>query len=199
MIHCVFDRPNGMLKVFAPTGGAVRGEFAATGDAWGRTSNPDDGPHGHFWPIPTGHYVLAQWESWGTRGAVTSEGYGQIYLFDLDDATKQKLVDAGLCKVQGDYLVIGGIALPRGGLAAWGRSEIMVHGGGSNLGDPGCYAPMQQLCSTDGCTRVHNADWPKLVNDLAGTSLSFPPAAASGTLPETVVYSVVGDSPNASC
>jgi hypothetical protein len=195
MIHCVFDRPGGVLKVFVQ--GTMKNNYAATGDAWGRATNPNDGPHGHFWPIATGHYVLAQWESWGTGGAVPSEGFGQIYVADLDDATKQKLIDAGLCKVQGDSLVIGGIGLPRGGLAAWGRSEIMVHGGGSN--DPDPYAAMQPLCSTDGCTRVHNQNWPSLVNDLAGTSLGFPPAAESGSFPETVVYTVVGDSPPASC
>ncbi|MGA8574172.1 MAG: hypothetical protein WB609_00595 [Candidatus Cybelea sp.] len=197
MIHCVFDRPGGLVKVFAPSGGGLRSSFAATGDAWGRSSNPNDGPHGHFWPVATGHYMLTQWESWGMAGRVASEGYGQIYVADLDDATKQRLMEAGLCTVQGDYLVIGGIALPRGGLAAWGRSEIMIHGGGSNAPDP--FAAIQPLCSTDGCTRVRNQDWPVLVNDLAGTTLSFPPAAGSGSFPETVVYSVVGDSPQASC
>jgi hypothetical protein len=198
MIHCVFDRPAGVLKVFTPTGGGTPAHsFGASGDAWGRVTNPGDGPHGHSWPIVTGHYVLAQWESWGVAGAVSSEGYGQISVVDLDDAMKQKLIDAGACKVQGDYLVIGGIALPRGGLAAWGRSAIMVHGGGSNAPQP--LAPMQPLCATEGCTRVHNADWPTLVNDLAGTHLSFPPPAGSGAFPNPVIYRVVGDSPQASC
>jgi hypothetical protein len=97
MIHCVFDRPGGMLKVFAASGGTVKSNFAATGDAWGRTSNPNDGPHGHFWPIATGHYVLTQWESWGMNGRVASEGCGQIYVADLDDATKQRLINDGSC------------------------------------------------------------------------------------------------------
>jgi hypothetical protein len=194
VIHCVFDRPSGVLKTFAPSGTI---QMQATGDAWGRSSNPNDGPHGHFWPIPAGHYRLTQWESWGTSGAVSSEGYGQIYVEDLDDATKQKLINAHLCTVQGETLVIGAIALPRGGLAANGRSEIMIHGGGSNAPQP--LAPTQPLCATDGCTRVHNKDWPTLVNALTGTHLSFPPAAASGTFPEIVVYTVVGNSPHASC
>jgi hypothetical protein len=194
MIHCVFNRPSGRLKVFAPSGEA---DFEATGDAWGRVTNPNDGPHGHFWPIPEGHYVLSHWESWGAGGAVPSEGYGQIYVADLDDATMQRLVDAQVCSVQGDDLVIGEIALPRGGLAANGRDAIMVHGGGSNAPQP--LAAMQPLCATDGCTRVHNADWPNLVNVLAGTSLAFPPDAGGGTFPETVVYTVVGDSPRAAC
>jgi hypothetical protein len=38
---------------------------------------------------------------------------GQIYVADIDDATKQRLIGAGLCTLPGDYLVIGGIALPR--------------------------------------------------------------------------------------
>lgn len=194
MIHCVFNRPNGSLKVFAPTGTV---EFAATGDAWGHTTNPNDGPHGHFWPIPQGHYVLTQWESWGPAGAVSSEGYGQIYVFDLNDATKQNLMNANLCTVSGANLVIGQIALPRGGLADNGRSAIMIHGGGSNA--PAPLAARQPLCATDGCTRVHNQDWPKLVNVLAGTTLTFPPSAANGTFPETVVYTVVGNSPPAAC
>lgn len=195
MIHCVFDRPGGVLKVFS--GGAERNSFAATGDAWGRVMDPGAGPHGHDWPIPSGHYVLAQWQSWGTAGAVNSEGYGQISVADVDDATKQRLIDAGDCTVSGDNLVIGGIALPRGGLAANGRGAIMVHGGGSNAPDP--LAPQQPLCATEGCTRVHNADWPTLVNDLAGTHLGFPPAAGGGAFQETVVFSCVGDSPQASC
>jgi hypothetical protein len=137
------------------------------------------------------------WQSWGTAGAVASEGYGQIYVVDIDDGTKQRLVDAGLCTISGDNLVIGGFALARNGLAQNQRAAIMVHGGGSNAPDP--FAAMQPLCATDGCTRVHNQDWPTLVNLLAGTSLSFPPAPAGGTFPETVVYTVVGDSPQATC
>jgi hypothetical protein len=195
MIHCVFDRPGGALKVFSD--GAMKNSFEATGDAWGRAMNPNGGPHGSDWPIPSGHYVLTQWESWGTGGAIASEGYGQIYVADLDDATKQRLIDAGDCSVKGDYLVIGGVALPRGGLAAWGRAAIMVHGGGSNAPDP--LAAQQPLCATEGCTRVHNVAWPMLVNDLAGTQLGFPPAAGSGAFQQTVVFSVVGDSPQASC
>lgn len=194
MIHCVFNRPTGVLKVFAKSGTA---QYAATGDAWGRTSNPNDGPHGHFWPIPAGHYVLTQWESWGTEGAVKSEGYGQIFVEDLDDATKQRLIAANLCSAQGENLLIAEVALPRGGLAANGRSAIMIHGGGSNT--PAPLAPAQPLCATDGCTRVHNQDWPRIVNALAETNLSFPPPAQSGTFAETVVYSVIGDSPQASC
>src|SRR5580692_7463642 len=117
MIHCVFDRPNGVLKVFSASGSSMKNNFGATGDAWGRVTNPNDGPHGHFWPIASGHYMLTQWQSWGVAGRVASEGYGQIYVVDLDDATKQRLIANGLCTVKGDYLVIGGVALPRGGLA----------------------------------------------------------------------------------
>jgi hypothetical protein len=61
----------------------------------------------------------------------------------------------------------------------------MVHGGGSNLGFPACFAPMQLLCKTYGCTRVHNADLLTLMNYLL-------PQLKSGRM---AVYSVIGDSP----
>lgn len=37
-----------------------------------------------------------------------------------------------------------------------GRSGIMIHGGGSLLGWPGAWAPMQELLPTLGCVRMHN-------------------------------------------
>lgn len=40
----------------------------------------------------------------------------------------------------------------------YGRSGIAIHGGGSALGWPGCWAPRQQLLPTWGCIRLHNAD-----------------------------------------
>lgn len=38
-----------------------------------------------------------------------------------------------------------------------GRAGIAIHGGGSGLGWPGCWAPMQKLLPTHGCVRMHNA------------------------------------------
>lgn len=40
----------------------------------------------------------------------------------------------------------------------YGRAGIAIHGGGSALGWPGCWAPRQKLLPTHGCVRVHNAD-----------------------------------------
>jgi hypothetical protein len=42
--------------------------------------------------------------------------------------------------------------------AKYGRAGIMIHGGGSGLGWPGCWAPKQALLSTHGCVRMHNVD-----------------------------------------
>lgn len=39
-----------------------------------------------------------------------------------------------------------------------GRSGIMIHGGGSALGYPGCWEPYQPLLPTLGCIRMRNID-----------------------------------------
>jgi hypothetical protein len=62
----------------------------------------------------------------------------------------------------------------------------MLHGGGSNLAmlsppqDP--LAPMQALCKTYGCTRMHNGDLVDLMTYLGPRFHG-----------NTIVYSVVGD------
>jgi hypothetical protein len=40
----------------------------------------------------------------------------------------------------------------------YGRAGMMVHGGGSWLGWPGAWAPLQPLGATYGCIRMHNRD-----------------------------------------
>jgi GH24 family phage-related lysozyme (muramidase) len=40
----------------------------------------------------------------------------------------------------------------------YGRAGICIHGGGSALGQHGCWAPYQRLLPTHGCIRVHNAE-----------------------------------------
>jgi len=40
----------------------------------------------------------------------------------------------------------------------YGRAGIAIHGGGSALGHRGCWQPRQELLSTWGCVRCHNAD-----------------------------------------
>jgi len=47
----------------------------------------------------------------------------------------------------------------------FGRSGIMLHGGGSALG-AGAWAPHQPLIPTLGCIRMHNADMKKLVEEI---------------------------------
>ena len=47
-----------------------------------------------------------------------------------------------------------------------GRAGIMIHGGGSELGWPGAWAPYQRLVPTLGCVRMRNADLRDLVLPL---------------------------------
>ena len=80
----------------------------------------------------------------------------------------------------GKNLTIGGVQLPFGELAAYGRSGVMWHGGGSNLG-AAALDDVQELLKTYGCTRVHNADWKMLA------------AKVEAWLPdETIVVSAIG-------
>lgn len=45
-----------------------------------------------------------------------------------------------------------------GQVSKYGRSGIMLHGGGSAAGWPGAWAPNQPLFSTHGCLRIYNID-----------------------------------------
>lgn len=54
-----------------------------------------------------------------------------------------------------------------------GRSGIMIHGGGSALGWPGCWDPMQPLLPTLGCIRMHNIHLRDLVVPLADTGTIY--------------------------
>ena len=176
MIHIVFNRPAGKLKVFGP--GAALPDFDAGGDAVtdGITA---DGPYGHLWPTPPGHYVLKAPEALTPR--LVAEGAWQIPVDDISDATVTLLVAAGDAERSATGAVIGGIDLPLGQLARFGRSAILIHGGGSALGNPACFAGSQPLCKTEGCTRMHNADLAALVAYLQ-------PRVAGNT----VVYSIFG-------
>jgi hypothetical protein len=180
MIHLVFNRPTGKLKTFTPEG-SLRSTIDATGDAWGDGAHA---PYGHNYPIPPGHYRITSHERFPSP--IVSEGPGQIYVADIDDATLATLVGAKKASMAGQQVTIGGVSLAIGNLAKYGRSEIMLHGGGSNLAqlspaeDP--LAPMQALCKTHGCTRLHNGD-------LLDLMLYLGPLYTG----HTVVYSVVGD------
>jgi hypothetical protein len=174
MLHIVFDRPTGKLKV----GTAV---FDASGSAWG--DGGANAPYGFECQIAPGHYKLTIVQY--IDPAIPSEGAAQIYVEDLTEADVAELVAAGDAKLaEYEAVTINGETLAIGNLAKYGRSEIMIHGGGSNLGVPACYALNQPLCRTYGCTRTHNGDLASLCEKLA-------PLVGS----EHVIFTVVGDSP----
>lgn len=55
----------------------------------------------------------------------------------------------------------------------YGRAGMMVHGGGSGLGWPGAWAPLQGLTPTYGCIRMHNAHLQQRVLPLLKTGRLF--------------------------
>lgn len=179
MIHIVFDRPASSLKVFG--GGILRYTFEANGSAWG--DGGPNAPYGHDCQISPGHYKLTQVER--INPPIASEGAGQIYVADLTGSDYFKLAQSNKVKpIAAARWNIGGIELPVGMLGHYSRSEVMLHGGGSNAPDP--FAPKQLLCKTYGCTRLYNQDLETLMGYLE------PIFAAKN---QFVIYSVIGDSP----
>jgi hypothetical protein len=55
----------------------------------------------------------------------------------------------------------------------YGRAGICIHGGGSALGQRGCWWPNQPLVATHGCVRVHNADLRDKIVPLLATGTVF--------------------------
>lgn len=176
MIHLIFNRPTGKMKVFEPDR-SLWDVIDGGGDAWGDGVDADR-PYGYKWPCPPGHYILDVPQS--ITPPIPSEGSWQIPVLDMPSSDVTTLLAAHDASQQGSNLSVGGVALPLGQLAYYGRSAIMIHGGGSNLQNP--YADYQELCKTEGCTRLHNADLARLARYLL--------ANADGN---TVVYSIVGD------
>lgn len=164
--------------------GRDRMSFPASGDAWGAK-------YGHEGPIPPGHYLLTQVDDLRTPDAplgIVSEGPMQIHVEDMPASVAAELVRAHKAHAIGSEFSIGGAQAKIGELAAWGRSEIEVHGGGSNCAEP--LVPRQRpLAKTFGCTRIANYDVLWLGKFIA-------PALAAG---QHVVFTVIGDSPAASC
>lgn len=179
MIHLVFNRPSGHLKVFNEDG-SVWDTIDAGGDAWGST--PAAAPYGHFYPIRPGHYMLQQ--PIANAPPIDAEGAWKIPVVDIDAATANTLIQAGKAALAGTQYDIGGITFPIGNLERDARTEILIHGGGSNLRPRGMdpMDPFQKLCKTHGCTRLHNADLARLAR--------FVQQAIGGN---TMVYSVAGD------
>jgi hypothetical protein len=183
MIHLVFDRPEQRLKLFTHGIAPAHHVIAASGAAWGNIpGNGGSPPYGHDCCIAPGHYKLTRVERFDPP--VPSEGAGQVYVEDLAGADYFAMAKAGKVKGGAGGWAIGGITLAVGELAKYGRAEVMIHGGGSNLGVPACYAPRQPLLRTFGCTRVHNADLTMLMDYLE-------PILASGN--QLVIFSCVGD------
>ncbi len=175
MVHLVFNRPTGKLKVFGADG-SLWGTLDAGGDSV-TDGNPADGPYGHLWPCPPGHYVLSPPQR--NDPAIVSEGAWQIPVNDMSHTAAQNILNAHHATQDGPNLLISGVSLPLGQLAQYGRAAIMLHGGGSALPDP--FADYQTLCRTEGCTRLHNADLQRLVTYLS--------PLYNGN---TVVYTIVG-------
>jgi len=162
MIHLVFNRPDAILKVYDSLG-QLYAEYTAQGDAWG--NHDGDGgppPYGTNCWCPPGHYRLDSPQFFDPP--IISEGYGQIPVQDVDVDTLSELVSSGRATANGSSADIGGVDLPISQLAKYGRSAIMIHGGGSNAPHP--LDDQQQLCRTEGCTRLFNGEWKVLAHWL---------------------------------
>ncbi|HLY01595.1 MAG TPA: L,D-transpeptidase family protein [Candidatus Cybelea sp.] len=167
MIHAIFNRPSGMLKVYEP-GKSLWDSIQAGGDAVG--NDPRNAPWGFHYPCPPGHYVLSAGIKNTDPDVVIKEGPYRIPVWDIDAATLKTLTDAGVASGPPNAVNVGGIVLPIGEIAANGRDGILIHGGGTylhKLNPPKDQEPFQPLCQTEGCTRVHNADLIRLVDYLA--------------------------------
>jgi hypothetical protein len=103
--------------------------------------------------MPIGHYTLGALDMFGEP--IDSEGFGQIPINDFSTADCAALDAAGDGTFTGMTATIGGIEAPIGQLAQYGRSALMIHGGGSNAPYP--LLPEQELCRAFGCSRLQNA------------------------------------------
>lgn len=182
LVHIIFNRDNSLLKVFDLT--TLRAEYEASGDAWGLVpGNDGEPPYGHNCPVAPGHYKLTrvQW----FNPPIVSEGPAQIFVADLDQRDVTYLIANDKALEIGDNLSVCGLVGPIGGLAKYGRSQILIHGGGTRLG-PHALDPRQpELCKTFGCTRMFNEDLVRL-----GTYLD--PQIKSARI---VILTIVGNSP----
>ena len=173
-IHLAFVRPNELLTVTTPDGRLWK-SFRAQGDAVGYTT---ERPYGHNAWMPEGHYVLGDIVRF--EQPTSDEGFGTIRIGDMTHDAADVLSQAKRVRWSGALLIVNGIAARIGQLSAHGRSNLKLHGGGSNAPEP--LHDFQLLCKAKGSTRMHNADYKELVTFLT-------PLRASNTL----VFSAVGD------
>jgi hypothetical protein len=181
MIHIIFSRPEKTLKVF-DADHALRFVYEASGAACQNTNGP----------MPGGHYVLLEPElfpqaTWDSSKLSEGVGWGRIRIRDMSVSDAQLLTNAGLATKAADAeLSVGGVILPPGQCNSYQR-VIEVHGGGSALGMDS-YLPNQQLCCTEGCTRMHNQDLKALVRFMQPL-----------TDQNTFVFSVIGTPAPCNC
>lgn len=174
MIHIIFNRPQANLKCFDANGNLWQ-DFKAAGDSWGWTA---ENPYGFDGWCPPGHFVLGAPQVFETP--IPSEGFGQIPVLDMTSAVLGTLVQAEKAVEEDGLIAIGGLSLPIGQLVKYGRSAIMIHGGGSNSPNP--LTANQGLFRTDGCTRMLNGDWQRLASYLSTNEPG-----------NTVVYTIFGN------
>lgn len=176
MLHAIFPRPNQEIKLFSFGAPSPLAVYRGEGDTWG--DNPNK--YGFEGWCPPGHYMLGAPQMFDAP--ITSEGFGQIPVLDLDQQTVKDLAGAGKLVIESNgKATIGGINLPLYQLAVYNRSAIMIHGGGSNAPQP--LADYQELCKTEGCTRTFNAQWKDLASRLT-------PAVMASNV---VIFSIIGD------
>jgi hypothetical protein len=183
VIHVVAERRLRRLAVYGPDGHLWL-LADASGETRGAGSRP---PYGPGYPIAPGHYrLLGQVEH---DPPTAEDGPGAIDVGDLDPATLRRLIDAGRARTRDGSIEVASLAGRAGGLAQYGRSGVVIRGGGpllENLTPPeDPRAPYQRLTRGDGGLRLHNAD-------LARLLMVLKPAFAEAT---TVVFTVLGDPP----
>jgi len=186
VIHVVAERRLGRLAVYGPDGHLWH-LADASGEARGAGMRAPYGPGN---PIAPGHYrLLGQVEH---DPPTAEDGPGAIDVGDLDNTTRRRLIDASRARVRGDALEIASLTGRAGGLAEYGRTAIVIRGGGTILAhltppeDP--LAPYQRLTRSDGGLRLHNAD-------LARLLIILKPAFKDET---TIVLTVLGEPPRTS-
>jgi hypothetical protein len=159
MIHLVFDRIASQIKVFDSANHSLIFSWGASGDATGNG------------PMPPGHFILLEPEAFPQDQWDPPTGWGRVRIRDMSDTDVQRLTAAGIAKSAAGGLDVGGTVLPPGACNAYER-VIEIHGGGSALGTPGCFAKQQRLCHTLGCTRMHNEDVASLISCMQQLQVS---------------------------
>ena len=181
MIHVVFERRLERLAVFGPDG-RLWHAIPAVGDA---PRHGTRAPYGPGFPIAPGHYRLVGRVEHDP--ATPEDGPGIIPVDDLDTTLLQRLVESGRARMRGGGVEIARLPGAVGGLAQYGRTGVVIRGGGPSLAhgtppeDP--LAPFQRLTRSDGGVRAHNADLARIIMILG----------PEFDRQKTVVFTVLGE------